>query len=115
MSRRTKTFTKEVEVTGYACTPDGEEHELTTYVTVDVDMSAYELLEEINDDELRDECSERGIYIEPYEPFEADKPGEDITNEELELMIAMLHELKKPSLVEQFLAEKLSNIRYVWK
>ena len=43
------------------------------------------------------------------------KPGEDITNEELELMIAMLHELKKPSLVEQFLAEKLSNIRYVWK
>ena len=115
MSRRTKTFTKEVEVTGYAVDTNGDEHELTTYTSVEVDINLHELFEELDDEELEDECRDRGIYIEPYKPFEADKPGEDITNEELELMIAMLHELKKPSLVEQFLAEKLSNIRYVWK
>ncbi len=115
MSRRTKTFTKEVEVTGYAVDANGDEHELTDYVNVTIELNANDLLAELTDEDIIDECSERGIYNEPWEPFEADKPGEDITNEELELMITMLHELKKPSLVERNLAEKLSNIRYVWK
>lgn len=113
--RKPYSFTKEVEVTGYAMDANGEEHELTDYVNVTIELNANDLLAELTDEDIIEECSDRGIYIEPYQPFEADKPGEDITNEELELMIAMLHELKKPTLAERNLAEKLSNIRYVWK
>ncbi len=110
MSRRTKTFTKEVEVTGYACTPDGEEHELTTYVTVEVDMSAYELLEEIDDDELEDECRDRGIYIEPYKPFEED-PAQGITTEQLDRLIALVT-ANQDGTDDLFLLDDLNRLRF---